>query len=109
MTANVFRFQFDPAVSLMDAEMSLHLAMIAIEGLFGEARVRLDACYHLDEARRSITVDGATEVGAAVVKTFTRLLSREFGEDAFHVRRVEASIAEAAQEKTTQASLGSAE
>jgi hypothetical protein len=88
MTVDIFRFEFEPSVPLADAEMSLHLAMYAVEGLFGEARVRLDASYHLDDARRAITVDGGTEVGAAIVKVFTRLLGREFGEDAFCVRRV---------------------
>lgn len=88
MTTDVFRFEFEPSVQLAEAEMSLHLAMYAVEGLFGEARVRLDASYQLDDARRAITVDGSTEVGAAIVKVFTRLLGREFGEDAFCVRRV---------------------
>ncbi len=89
MTANAFRFEFEPLVSVESAELSLHLAMYAVEGLYGEARVRLDARYHLDEARRSSTVDGGTEVGAALVNVYTRLLIREFGEDGFHVRRIE--------------------
>jgi len=97
MTTNVFRFEFEPVVSLTEAEMSLHLAMYAVEGLYGEARVRLEASYRLDDALRSITVDGETEVGAALVKVYTRLLIREFGEDGFHVRPVDASAVQAAQ------------
>ena len=89
MTTNVFRFEFEPTVPIVEAELTLHLAMYAVEGLYGEARVRLDASYHIDEARRAIAVDGGTEVGAALVKVYTRLLIREFGEDGFHVRRVE--------------------
>ncbi len=85
---SVFRFQFEPRVPLSEAEMSLHLAMFAVEGLYGEARVRLEATYGVDEGRRSITVDGGMEVGAAVVKVYTRLLSREFGEDSFRIQRV---------------------
>ena len=102
MTREVFRFEFEPAVPLTEAEMSLHLAMYAVEGLFGEARVRLEAAYHLDEARRTITVDGTAEVGAAIVKVFTRLVSREFGDDGFHVRRVEASSAAALKDVCPQ-------
>jgi len=98
MTANAFRFEFEPLVSLESAELSLHLAMYAVEGLYGEARVRLDTSYHLDEARRSITVDGGTEVGAAIVKVFTRLLTREFGEDGFRVRRADKCAAPAEDE-----------
>jgi len=97
MTANAYRFEFEPLVPVESAELSLHLAMYAVEGLYGEARVRLDASYHLDEARRSITVDGGTEVGAALVKVYTRLLIREFGEDGFHVRPVDVSVVQTAQ------------
>lgn len=96
MTGNVFRFKFEPTVPLAEAELSLHLAAFAVEGLFGEARVRLEASYHLDDADRSITVDGGTEVGAALVKVFTRLLLREFGEEGFHVRPATAQEAGAA-------------
>ena len=88
MTENVYRFKFEPSVPIVEAELTLHLAMYAIEGLYGQARVRLEAAYHLDAERRTILVDGGTEVGAALVKVFTRLLIREFGEDGFHVRAV---------------------
>ena len=88
MEVGIFRFEFDPSVRLAEAEMSLHLALYAAEGLFGEARVRLDASYTMDEAGRSITVDGISEVGAAVIKVFTGLLTREFGEHSFQVQRV---------------------
>ncbi len=91
MTANVFRFTFEPMVPLAEAEMTMHLATYAVEGLYGEARVRLEVSYHIDDALRSITVGGGTEVGAALVKVFTRLLIRELGEDGFHVRPVDAS------------------
>jgi len=86
MTANAYRFEFEPTVPLPEAEMSLHLAMYAVEGLYGEARVRLEANYQADEAQRTISVDGASEVGAAIVKVYTSLLLREYGADAFRVR-----------------------
>lgn len=89
MTPDVYRFDFDRPVPIDEAEMSLHLALYAVEGLFGEARVRLEASYHVDEARSAIVVDAATEVGAAVVRVFTSLLLHEFGGDAFNVRRAE--------------------
>jgi len=98
MATDVYRFEFDRSVPLTEAEMSLHLSLFAVEGLYGEARVRLEASYHLDEARRSITVDGGTEVGAAIVKVFTRLLTREFGEDGFRVRRADKGAAPAEDE-----------
>lgn len=93
MKTNVFRFQFEPDVSLLEAELTLRLSLFAVEGLFGQARVRLDASYYADEPRHTILVDGTTEVGDAVVRVFTNLLIRELGEDGFQVRRVESSPA----------------
>ena len=88
MTVDVYRFQFDERIPLEEAEMTLHLATFAAEGLFGRARVRLETSYFLDGPRRTISVDGTTEVGAAVVRIFTGLVIREFGEEAFEVCRV---------------------
>lgn len=86
MSAAVFRFEFADRATCEEAELTLHLALCAVEGLFGAARVRLDAGYHADPAHLSITVDGTTEVGVAVLQVFTALALREFGESAFRVR-----------------------
>lgn len=93
MQTNVFRFEIDARVPLVEAEMSLHLAMFAVEGFVGPARIRLDMSYFVDEPRRAIFVDGTNEIGGAVVRVFTNLLLREFGEDSFLVRRVDACSA----------------
>jgi len=89
MNRDSFRFQFESDVPLDEAEMSLHLAIFAVEGLFGQARVRLDAGYALDAEAHALVIDASNEVGATVVKVFTGLLVREFGEDAFEVDRVD--------------------
>jgi len=101
MTANVYRFGFVPAVPLSEAELTLHLAIYAAEGLHGEARVRLDVSYQLDQPANAIIVDGETEVGATLVKVFTHLLIRQFGEDGFHVRRADAGVAGTADLETS--------
>ena len=106
MTTNRYRFELSPGVPLMDAELSLHLAMYAVEGLFGEARVRLETSYHVERTQRAIAVDAGTEVGAAIVRVFTRLLGREFGEEAFRVRPetgAPTSLADTATPAVTQA------
>jgi hypothetical protein len=90
MTTNVYRFVFDQEVSLTEAEQTLLLASFATEGLLGQAQVRLDFGYFIDESRCTIIVDGSTEVGYAIVQIFTGLVLREFGEQAFTVRRVDA-------------------
>jgi len=89
--SGVFRFAFQEDVSLVDAEMSLHLAIYAVEGLFGVARVRLEVSYHVDEPRRVIVVDASSEVGEALVRVFANLLLREFGDDSFRVERVDSN------------------
>ena len=89
MTPHVYRFEFDQSVPLEEAEMTLHLTLFAVEGLFGQARVRLDAGYQVDEQRRTIVVDATTAVGVGVVRVFTALLLHEFGGDAFKVGRSE--------------------
>ena len=95
MPTDVYRFEFTDRETREEAELTLHLATYAVEGLFGAARVRLEAGYHVDEPRHSITIDGSTDVGAALVRTFTGLALREFGEHAFHVRRLPESNAAA--------------
>ena len=89
MHFSVIQFVFEPGVSLVDAEMTLHLAMFAVEGLLSAARVRLDFNYCVDEPRRAILVDRTTDVGEAIVRVFTGFVLREFGEAAIQVRRVD--------------------
>jgi hypothetical protein len=85
-----YRFELGPSVPAAEAEMSLRLAMIALEGLYGPAGVRLDARYAVDPAAGAIAVDASTDVGASLVRVFATLLAREFGDDAFAVARVDA-------------------
>src|SRR5688572_2600702 len=88
MTSGIYRFEFTEDVDLEEAEKTLHLAILAAEGIFGPAWVRLDAGYQRDTGRRTIVVDGRTSVGEVVVSVFTSFLTREFGEMAFRVGRV---------------------
>jgi hypothetical protein len=89
MIVSMYRFEFDREVSLIEAEETVQLARMAAEGLFSNARVRMDFNYHVHEPHRTIFIDGTTEVGDAIVKIFTSLALREFGEDAFRVHRIE--------------------
>ena len=88
MATEVYRYRFRPDVDLESAEETLLLAILAAEGLFGEARVRMDAGYVVDPGLRALVVDASTLVGQAVNGIFTSLALREFGRDAFHVRRI---------------------
>lgn len=103
MATETYRFEFRIPNMLSDAELTLHLAQYAIEGLYGEARVRLESSYRLDRARGAVLIEGGNEVGLAVVKAYTRLLAREFGEDAFEVRRLETPRTSAPEDVTCPA------
>lgn len=87
MSDTVFRFSFRSGVDLTEVEATLHLAIVAAEGLFGEARVRMEVSYHVDAPHSVILIDGRTGAGDAVVRVFTAFITREFGEDSFQVRR----------------------
>lgn len=88
MSTNVYRVTINRAVSVIEAEQTLHLAILAAEGLFGASRVRMDVSYHVDEPRQTLIIDGSTGVGRAVILMFIALLIHEIGRDAFTVRRV---------------------
>lgn len=82
-----FQFEFTSEVSMDEAAMTLDLARYSAEGLVGQARVRLDVMHHKDEAERVIILEGTGEALDAVVRVYTALLTREFGEGAFMVQK----------------------
>jgi len=87
------RFQFSPDVDLSEAESTIRLSLLAVEGLFGEARVRTEVSYTVDPLRAEIRVIGDAPVGESVTQIVTSLLSHEFGRSAFTVRRELAPVA----------------
>ncbi len=88
MTKELYRYTFKPDVPLEDIETSLLLAVLSAESLHGEAQVRLDAAHYFDRDQRACVIDASTPVGRDVNRLFVGFVSREFGEDAFHVERV---------------------
>jgi len=81
-----YRFAMGPQIDLTEAEATLHLAIIAVEGLAGSATVRLDAAYTVDPEARTLIIDATTPVGMALARVFTHLLATECGGDSFEVR-----------------------
>lgn len=86
---DIYRYNFSDDVPFRDVEESLLLAVLATESLHGRSLVRLDASFCLDESRRACVVDAGTEVGRHIARIFTGFLTREFGEEAFKVERVD--------------------
>jgi hypothetical protein len=85
MNAEIYTYTFSSAAPVEEIEETLHLAILAAEGLHGRSRVRLDASYYMEG--HSCVIDAGTEVGRDIVRLFTGFAIKEFGEEAFRVRR----------------------
>jgi hypothetical protein len=87
MSAEVYRYSFASSVPFEEIEASLLLAVMAAESLHGQAQVRLDAGHALDGDKRQLVIDAGTPVGRDLNRLFLGFVSREFGNDAFHIER----------------------
>jgi hypothetical protein len=88
MTSEIFRYEFPASISMEDVESSILLAVLATQGLHGEALVRLEARHHLDVPARRCVVDAGTPAGSDFNRIFVSFLLREFGDAGFKVERV---------------------
>lgn len=97
MKRNLYRYELSDNVPIEDVEASLLLAILAVESIHGESQVRMDAGHVFDAELRKCVIDGRTEVGRDLNRLFTGFLIREFGDNAFTVKRVEADAVEHGQ------------
>ena len=87
MSCEVYDYRFSSETDMTSVEELLLLAAMAAEGLHGRARMQLDAAFICATAARQAQVDASTEVGAAIARIFTALLTATIGEPAFKVER----------------------
>lgn len=80
-------FVFKDSVPMPEVEATLRLAILAVESLHGEDRVRLDAKFNIDRAAHTCVIEAACEVGRALALIFARYVRREFGEEAVRMQR----------------------
>jgi len=97
MTKDIYRYTFGPTARMQDVEEALLLAVLAVESLHGQSRVRMDASYCVDAEKRASVIDASTPVGRDICRIFTGFAIREFGESAVKVRRPGPSPAAAPQ------------
>ena len=86
-------FEFTPAVRMDEAAGTFQLALLATESLHGADRVTLEAVYKIDADNRVIEVDRTSVVGCTLALVFLGYARREFGQDAFRMRRVHGAAA----------------
>lgn len=87
MDKETYHYSFQPDADMGQVEETLLLATMAAEGLHGRSRIQLDAAFRCDTKARTALVDASTEVGSAIARIFTALLSTTIGEPAFSVAR----------------------
>lgn len=88
MNRETYQYRFGDTADMDAVEETLLLATMAAEGLHGRSRVHLEAQFRCDPKSRIAEVDGATEVGDAIARIFTALLTTTIGEPAFKVTRL---------------------
>lgn len=88
MNEYVYRFRFDDGPRMLEVEETYFLSTFAAEGLYGEARVRMDTGYSISKEKRAIVIDASTAVGRAVCSIFTALAIKEFGANSFSLDRI---------------------
>jgi hypothetical protein len=89
MNREIHRYEFEATVPADEIESTLLLAVLAVEGLHGTSRVRLDAKYCFDPEKHACVIDADTIVGQDISRIFTGFAIREFGEETFSVSRAE--------------------
>lgn len=84
--ADVYRFKFKDRINSDLIESKIALAILSAEGVFGQAKVRLNAAYIV--SRNKAVIDVSSEVGEHIAQVFTRFMTEEVGEKKFIVERV---------------------
>ena len=89
-----YQFKFDDKVPFDEIDGTLMLATLAAECLHGRTRIQLDARFEASRKDNSCWIDGDTVTGQTIVRIFTGLMVRLFGEKAFKVLRQPAPCSE---------------
>ena len=72
MNQIVYHYTFGADVPIEEVEATLLLAVLAAEGLHGEAEVRLEGAHSFDPGRRACAIEADTAVG----RDINRLLGK---------------------------------
>lgn len=87
MGHNRFQYCFHKSVEMAEAEATLLVAMIAVEGLHGSSAVRMHGRYNFEPKQRMCEIDAGSAVGCDLNRIYVGFLQREFGPAAFTVQQ----------------------
>ena len=82
-----YHFSFKKGLPIDAVEDTLMVAAMAVESLVGRSALKLDASFRLDKKNRRCTVDASTLAGQHLARILAGLLTQEFSESAFTVKR----------------------
>lgn len=86
MLPEVYRYTFAPGVRIKEAEATLTLSLLAVEGLYSQSRLSLEAGHTMDGG--VVVIEARGRAGQDLNRLFNGFLTREFGPDGFHVERL---------------------
>lgn len=95
----IYRFNFNEKVPFDAVETHLFWSVFTAECEYGKSRVRLEASFYASRDTKQCVIDGSTEVGQAIAKLFTGLISQEYGEGSFKVERLDKKPPEGMESK----------
>ena len=88
MNTLVYRYQFEPHISINEVRDTLRLAASATQSVYGRRRLLLDADFDLSEADRACWIDATDEVGRHLHQVFRGFVVSEFPPHSFTVSKV---------------------
>ena len=77
MKREVYRYVIDDSISMDEVEATLLLAILAVECLFGESRIRMEAAYSIAKDKHTCVID-ATRIIKANALAPTAHFSRPY-------------------------------
>lgn len=88
MNLSLYRYSFGSELTMQDVKETLTVAVLATQCLHGLSQVMLDTRFSVDSKKRRCVVDAGSAVGRDIARIFTGLLSHQYGETAFKVKRI---------------------
>lgn len=84
----IYRYTFAGLSPFEDIMRTLDLALVAVQGIHGESRARLDVRFADDPDKRTIVIDNDTHAGEDLNLVFVAFVRRQFMDAAVHIERL---------------------
>ena len=88
MPQAIYRYELGAAIPTDEVEATLLLAIVGAESIHGETATQFGVAHYFDVDKRVCVVDAREAVGRDFNSLFAGFLRREFGPEAYRVRRV---------------------